>query len=169
MSKEEMSLKDVYFSHIKPYISMMKNKISKEGAELPKSYEHIAIVAGIKNINKIRVLYTEDNIDSSYLEILSQYSSEFKLQHKTFHGLTLGYDILISKEASVWALVHELRHVAQCELFESLDECIQLYLRECIKFGYLRGPFERDAIDFVNGIKNDKSFIEEYFPIAKEA
>lgn len=169
MSKEEISLKDLYFLHIKPYITMMKNKISQEGIKLSKSYKNIAIVAVIKNIDKIRVLYTEDNIDSSYLEVLSEHVPAFKLQHKSFYGLTLGYDILLCKKASVWAMVHELRHVAQCELFDSLDECMQVYLKECIKFGYSRGPFERDAIDFVNSIKKDKSFIEEYFPIAKEA
>lgn len=154
-------LNNLYTLHIMPYVHMTKEKIEQEGMKLPKKYEKIAQLAGVKNIDKIKVLYS-DTIEFSFEEIFAQYMPNVALSIGQINGLTLGYHILINKHASKWTLVHELRHVAQYELFEDIDQFIQIYIKEFIEYGYKSAPFEKDAIDFVNDIKMNTHLNTEF-------
>lgn len=129
-------------------ISSMKANVEKEGTSLPKQYNLIAKQAGITNIEKIKILYV-DKIEFINLKNVSLLE-EYNLNFENTRGLTLGYCIILQKSAPTEVLLHELRHVAQSELFENLEQFVTVYIKEILKFGYGDGPLEKDAIDFTN-------------------
>jgi hypothetical protein len=133
---------------ILPSTNSMKANVEKEGASLPKQYNLIAKQAGIKNIEKIKILYVDkiEFIDLKNISLLEEYNLNFE----NARGLTLGYCIILQKSAPTEVLLHELRHVAQSELFEDLEQFVTVYIKEILKFGYGNGPLEKDAVDFTN-------------------
>ncbi len=137
--------------HILPSINSMKDNVEKEGTSLPKQYNLIAKQAGITNIEKIKILYV-DKIEFVNLKNISLLE-EYNLNFENARGLTLGYYIILQKSAPTEVLLHELRHVAQSELFENLEQFVTVYVKEILKFGYGNGPLEKDAIDFTNNWK----------------
>ena len=145
MNKDD--IKTLYNLNVLPWIYLTKDKIENHGIALPEEYKKIAKLAGVENIEKIKVLYS-DEIEISFEELLN-------LKNQTIaqlNGFALGYHIFINTKAPASTLVHELRHVAQFELFDSLNLFVQTYINEFIKFGYKQGPFEKDAIDFANSV-----------------
>lgn len=62
-------------------------------------------------------------------------------------GLTLYYGIYMNTGCrhEERMLVHELRHVAQYEMFGSIPEYLAVYLPQIVRHGYLASPFEQDA------------------------
>ena len=133
---------------ILPSTNSMKANVEKEGASLPKQYNLIAKQAGIKNIEKIKILYV-DKIEFANLQNISLLE-KYNLIFENARGLTLGYCIILQKSAPTEVLLHELRHVAQSELFEDLEQFVTVYIKEILKFGYGNGPLEKDAVDFTN-------------------
>jgi hypothetical protein len=126
----------------------MKANVEKEGIILPKQYNLIAKQAGIRNIEKIKILYVDkiEFTDLKNMSLLEEYNFNFE----NARGLTLGYCIILQKSAPTEVLLHELRHVAQSELFEDLEQFVTVYVKEILKYGYGNGPLEKDAIDFTN-------------------
>ena len=134
--------------HIILSINSMKANVEKEGIILPKQYNLIAKQAGITNIEKIKILYV-DKIEFANLQNISLLE-KYNLIFENARGLTLGYCIILQKSAPTEVLLHELRHVAQSELFEDLEQFVTVYIKEILKFGYGNGPLEKDAVDFTN-------------------
>ncbi len=133
---------------ILPTINSIKAQVEKEGISLPKQYNLIAKQAGITNIEKIKILYVDkiEFTDLRNINLLENYN----LYIENARGLTLGYCIILQKSTPTEVLLHELRHVAQWELFENLEQFVTVYIKEILKFGYGNGPLEKDAIDFAN-------------------
>jgi glutamine phosphoribosylpyrophosphate amidotransferase len=133
---------------ILPSINSIKDNVEKEGVSLPKQYNLIAKQAGITNIEKIKILYVDkiEFIDLKNMSLLEKYNLTFE----NARGLTLGYCVILQKSAPSEVLLHELRHVAQSELFENLEQFVTVYVKEILKFGYGNGPLEKDAINFTN-------------------
>ena len=63
-------------------------------------------------------------------------------------GLSLRYGIFIRDD--YWQnreiVVHELIHTAQCERLGGLQQFLDQYLTECIKYGYPAAPLEQEAM-----------------------
>ena len=141
-----------FIPYILSSVNLMKQQVEKDGISLPKQYNMIAKEAGITAIDKIKILYV-DKIEFSNLQninLLKEYNSHFE----NSRGLALGYCVFLQNSAPTEVLLHELRHVAQFELFEDLDQSVTIYSKEILKFGYGNGPLEKDAVDFANKWKD---------------
>jgi hypothetical protein len=61
-------------------------------------------------------------------------------------GLTLYCGVYICHgHETVRSLSHEFRHVYQYEQLGSIAECLPVYLKQIVKYGYMKAPFEIDA------------------------
>ena len=133
-------------------VNLLKQQVENDGISLPKQYNMIAKEAGITAIDKIKIFYI-DKIKFPNLQninLLNENNSYFE----NCRGLALGYCVFLQNPAPVEVLLHELRHVAQFELFEDLDQFVTIYSKEILKFGYGNGPLEKDAVDFANKWKD---------------
>lgn len=132
------------------WVMNLQSKAQTEGKPLSEKATAVAKKAGVEDIDKVRVLYV-DNIDLSEIRRLRT-AGDLDLMVGEIAGITLGHIIVMDKRASEKVLFHELRHVAQFELFENMDQFVMVYLNEIFKFGYGNGPLEKDASDFVQGL-----------------
>lgn len=126
------------------WAEVLQSKILLEGVPLSPQEVFKARLAGVENIKKVRVLKV-DSIILPDISLISKLKKANKLDDLGTLGLSLGYGVILHKNAPKDILYHELRHVAQYELFGDLKEFIMIYLKEVIKFGYGNGPFENDA------------------------
>jgi len=135
------------------WIEMLQKNVFLDGKPLHNDLIPIAKQAGIQNIENVRVLHV-DSIFLPELESIIILQKLNGLLSSQVAGLTLGYAILLRKSSSNSVLIHELRHVAQFELFESFHDFIYFYIKEIEKFGYGHGPLEKDAISFTKSINS---------------
>ena len=145
-----MSKTDEYltqFDEIFQWAEAMQKQIFEEGQELQYFDGLPAALAGITDIDKIRILKV-DKIVLPDFELVNDLKKADILGTSSTLGITLGHAILLDKNATHDVLIHEFRHVAQYELFGDLKSYLTFYLRELIKFGYGNGPLENDAISF---------------------
>ncbi len=145
-----MKQDDIYF--ILEWVQRLQKKVFLEGKSLSNDLIPIAKKAGIKNIENVKVLRV-DNILLPELDSIATLQKLNGLISSQTAGLTLGYAIILKRSSSDTVLIHELRHVAQFELFESVHDFVNFYIKEIEKFGYGHGPLEKDAIDFVKCLK----------------
>jgi hypothetical protein len=141
-----------FIPYILSSVNLLKQQVENDGISLPKQYNMIAKEAGITAIDKIKIFYI-DKIKFPNLQninLLKDNNSYFE----NCRGLALGYSVFLQNSAPVEVLLHELRHVAQFELFEDLDQFVTIYSKEILKFGYGNGPLEKDAVDFANKWKD---------------
>lgn len=63
-------------------------------------------------------------------------------------GLSLGYGLYVRSDCfpDRQLLVHECVHTAQYERLGGLRPFLHRYLEECLRFGYLNAPLEREAV-----------------------
>jgi hypothetical protein len=133
-----------FIPYILSSVNLLKQQVENDGISLPKQYNMIAKEAGITAIDKIKIFYI-DKIKFPNLQninLLKDNNSYFE----NCRGLALGYSVFLQNSAPVEVLLHELRHVAQFELFEDLDQFVTIYSKEILKFGYGNGPLEKDAV-----------------------
>ena len=141
-----------FIPYILSSVNLMTQQVKKEGKPLPKQFNMIAKEAGIANIDKIKILYV-DKIELPNFQNISLLE-EYDLDFENTRGLTLGYNIILKNSAPTEVLIHELRHAAQSELFDNLEQFVTVYVKEILKFGYGNGPLEKDAVDFTNKWKD---------------
>ena len=134
------------------WVQRLQKKVFLEGKSLSNDLIPIAKQAGLENIENVKVL-SVDNILLPELDSIATLQKLNGLISSQAAGLTLGYAILLKKSSSTHVLIHELRHVAQFELFNSLRDFVIFYIKEIEKFGYGDGPLEKDAIDFLKCLK----------------
>lgn len=139
---------ELELSEILNYCKELKQRTRNEGIPLSEKFKNIALEAGVKNVDSIHILEI-DNIPVPMVKGIQRLIDINQLNDKSIKGLALGYDIILEKNYSTIFLAHELRHVAQFELFNSFEDFITIYLKEIEKFGYGKGPLERDAKTFV--------------------
>jgi len=142
-----MQMKDRDLIDILKWLNNLAEIVQTKGVPLSENYLSIAKEAKINHINKIKILYVDDITIPDFKGIKSIENINTLLEFG-IGGMTLGYSIILNKKAAKTTLVHELRHVAQFELFDSLESFLVFYLKEIEKFGYRKGPLEKDAISF---------------------
>jgi len=142
-----MQITDSNLRDILKWINNLAEVVQTKGVPLPEDYLNIAKEAKVNHIDKIKILYVDD-ITIPKLKSITSMQGIDKLLELGIGGMTLGYSILLNKKVAKATLIHELRHVAQFELFDSLESFIIFYIKEIEKFGYGKGPLEKDAVSF---------------------
>lgn len=137
----------IQFDEIFQWAEVMQKQIFEEGEDIRYMDGLPARMAGIEDIDKVRILKV-DKIILPDIELVNDLKKANMLGASETAGMALGYGILLDKKATHDVLIHEFRHVAQYELFGDLKSYLTFYLRELIKFGYGNGPLENDAINF---------------------
>ena len=123
-----------------------EQEILKDGIHLTNIQIEDAIKLSVKSPEKIRLLYVDQipSPDDPELKLANQL---LKLITPETNGLTCRYGIFIKKD--IWnhraTVAHELVHVSQYERFGSIHEFLNLYIPECINFGYPNCPLEKEA------------------------
>jgi len=145
---------DLVIKEILEWSNEMCTIANKNGVTLNESQKEIAKAAGVKNVEHVKVMYV-DSIDHPSSKLLNDFMKMHNIVLSKSAGLALGYYIFIDKQAREDILIHELRHVAQSELFDTPDEFIAINIKEMIKFGYGNGPLEKDAVSFENTFKKE--------------
>jgi len=116
----------------------------KSGIELSASEKSTAKKIGIKNVDKIRILYV-NNFPFPENEMLAELASDVGLDSPMMAGFTYGYGIYIRKGSYDRELVaHELIHVKQYEMM-GIEGFMNQYLLELAVMGYRSAPLEVEA------------------------
>jgi hypothetical protein len=105
----------------------------------------VAMKVGVKHPEKVRVLEVSSLPLPENL-ILREAAISTGLIGPDMVGLTLGHSIYIcSGHMTKCLLSHELRHVHQYEVFESIEGFLTEYLSQIVTYGYTDSPLEVDA------------------------
>ena len=121
--------------------------LGSEGSALNVSEQGLAQSVGVKQPDRVRVCVVQ-RIPAPSHPLLSRACAQLGFLGPDTAGLTLGYGVylrtgLAGPERSV--LVHELRHVAQYEAYETIGAYLAVYIPQLLKYGYDRAPLEVDA------------------------
>jgi len=115
------------------------------GRPLDEAEIETARQMGVQNPGNIKVLVSV--IPLPEISDFSVLKTELHLPHKA-EGLALGYSLLLAREPEGprdELLLHEFRHVQQCERWNGLAPFITEYLGQLERWGYEEAPLERDA------------------------
>ena len=139
------------------WIGEQAERAQREGVPLSESEAAIARQAGVREVERVRLLPVAamPSPQDSFLQSAMQ-ATGFWLDGAA--GLTLGHAILLldlacgsADSASTWReqglIAHELAHVAQVERL-GLEEFLREYLEQCLRVGYDNAPLEREARAF---------------------
>ncbi len=118
-----------------------KNAI-ENGVELTENEKVIAQKLGVKNIDKVRVLYV-DELPFPEDTKLAELARSIGLDSPQMAGLTFGYGVYI-KHGNKVLLSHELIHVRQYEGM-GVEGFMKRYLLEISVMGYRSAPLEVEA------------------------
>jgi hypothetical protein len=131
--------------YIKPAIDFAykneKNAL-ENGVELTEKEKVIAHKLGVKNIDKVRVLYV-DELPFPQDKKLAELARSIGLDSPQMAGLTLGSGIYI-KHGNKVLLSHELIHVRQYEEM-GIEGFMKRYMLELAVMGYRSAPLEMEA------------------------
>lgn len=112
------------------FLRTEENYILKNGIPLSLKLQKIAINLGIKNPENIRILEKGKIFGD-----------------KNIAGMTLNRGILIIKkcENKEDVLIHELIHVKQYQDLGGMNNFLNRYVKEILKYGYYDSPLEIEA------------------------
>lgn len=132
-------------------IKWVENKqttILKLGQELTEEQKKDAVLAGVQQPGKIRLLYMPEipRPDDGLL-MLSNDMVHLVTPDNT--GLALYYGIYIRESCrnDRETHVHEFVHVSQYEKLGGIAPFLSRYLLECVQYGYPQAPLEQEAIE----------------------
>lgn len=122
--------------------------IMQHGRELDPAEAAEASLAGVAFPKNIRVCFVP-HIPRPSDGLLGVANQAIGLVTDSTGGLTLNYGIFVRLdcERDRALLFHEFVHVGQYERFGGVEGFLPRYLDECVRFGYLNAPLERQAID----------------------
>lgn len=122
-------------------------RILQGGIPLPPDCLGDARALGVVRPDRIRILVV-DAIPQPGLAPLRWAASVAGLALSNAAGLSLGYGLYIRKDCfpDRDLIAHECVHTAQCERLGGLRPFLRRYLDECLEFGYLNAPLEREAV-----------------------
>ena len=118
----------------------------EKGIRLTLSEQNIANKIGIKDVDKIRILYV-DKFPFPEDEKLAEFARTTGLDSPFVEGFTYGYAIYIKNGAYSRELIaHELIHVQQYEKL-GIEKFMSRYLIELAMMGYRNAPLEVEAYE----------------------
>ncbi len=138
---------EAYYPLSLKYVKANEQIALSQGVPLLPQYLEIADKIGIKNPEKIRVLYVERLPLPENKSLLFQ-MQRLSLDSPYFTGTTFGYGIWISNKmkGDKLLIAHELIHVKQMEAL-GLEEFTKKYLLQLAIFGYAEAPIEIEAYE----------------------
>lgn len=138
---------DPYMPLALEFVKNNERRALENGVPLLPQYLDIAQRVGIKNPEKVRVLYV-DELPMPQNESLKFQMERLGLDSPYLVGMTYGYGIYIKHAAKGDKLLlsHELIHVRQAEEL-SLEGITREYFLQLKIFGYRESPIEIEAYD----------------------
>ncbi len=131
--------------YIQPSIDFAYNNETnamENGLELTVKEKKIAEKLGVKNVNKVRVLYV-DEFPFPEDENLAELARSIGFDSPAMGGFTYGYGVYIRHGNKV-LLSHELIHVRQYEEM-GIEGFMKRYMLELAVMGYRSAPLEVEA------------------------
>jgi len=121
--------------------------ILEKGIPLSVDQQIDAYLIGVKNIDKVRLLYV-DTIPSPLLPELRSAAEWSGLMSLNTTGTTFRYGIYLRSDFrdDRSLIVHELSHTMQYERMGGFESFLEQYLKECISPGYPHGALEQEAL-----------------------
>lgn len=135
------------------WAQQQEQEILKSGVPLTGSQLEDAKRASVQHPGRIKLLRV-DQIPLPEDQELSSAAQAIGLTTPGTRGLTLQYGIFIRSDH--WddrnLVVHELVHTSQYERLGGIEEFLNQYLTQCVRFGYPNAPLELEAKDTARSI-----------------
>lgn len=128
------------------WVSRHERQILSLGVPLAEPRLSDSVAAGVNHPERIRLLYVDD-VPLPVGPTLQRLGRGFGLSGAFPAAMTLNYGIYVRKDcaSSRRLLVHEFAHVSQYERLGGVRSFLDLYLRECARYGYRDSPLEQEA------------------------
>lgn len=140
------SLFPVVMPHIQRWFVNEEATILRNGVPLTGLQAGDAILAGVQNLRRVRVLQVEE-IRVHGVGLMQKLAPGLELVRADSAAMTFGYGIYIrrlyAKDRAV--MLHHLVHVAQMEELGGSENYIKRYVNDCLHFGYGKAPLEIQA------------------------
>ena len=136
--------------YIKPAIEYAKEnekEALENGSELTANEKKLARKIGIKNVDKIRVMYVNE-FPFPKDKHLAELARSIGFDSPFMGGFTFGYGVYI-RNGEEQLLAHELIHVRQYENM-GIDAFMTRYMLELAVMGYRSAPLEVEAYNESN-------------------
>lgn len=146
-----------------------ENDILRFGVPLTEVQKIIAVKAGIKEIEKVRILNLNiGEIKKTVPKDLLSFILETGFMSDKTNAITYGYGIFYTGKSTnpIRTIAHELKHIEQYEKFCGINNFIDKYInqikefilkysdlyniQEILKLAKRNIPIEEEAIDFAN-------------------
>ncbi len=139
------SLYTIILPKIVDWIKKLSQQVIVEGISLNDQQKVIAKSVGVTEVDRIRISFF-DSIQYPDDDLLKKTILENNFLGPDMIGLTIGHGILIKENQLTNRLLsHECRHVHQYERYGSIDNFLSEYIKQIIRYGYLRSPLEVEA------------------------